>query len=146
MQFYILFSFLAMFFGVYGDQQYSAVLLRRGIYVSGLHERQTDTCDAGYFACPTSLGGGCCPDGTTCTTDDATCQGGLTTCTGSGQEICGDVCCDYPLVCSGSMCVDGGSPAPAPAPVSVPAPAPTPAPAPAPAPAHTGTDYFLSLS
>ena len=137
MHFYVLLSLLAVSLGVYGDQFDSRFLKVRSD-ISGLHERQTDTCDTGYFACTGADAGGCCPIGSNCTTNNE-CAGPLETCTDAGQQICGTFCCNSPLICSESTltCVNGGSapaPAPAPAPVPVPAPAPVQGPAPAPAP------------
>lgn len=117
MQFYVLLSFLAIAFGVYGDQLYSETFLKNGNDISGLRERQTDTCIAGYFACSAAEGGGCCPIGTNCTT--TICVGPPTTCQAAGQQICGNNCCDSPLICSESTltCVNGPV-SPAPPPVS----------------------------
>ena len=70
-----------------------------------LYERQS-SCSSGEFLCSASLGGGCCPIGSTCT--PTSCDTGSTTCTGAGQEVCGINCCDSPLVCSTSLeCVQG---------------------------------------
>ena len=121
MQFYLLLSFLAIAFGVCGEQLYPEILLKDVHDISGLRERQTGTCDARYFPCSIAEEGGCCPTGTNCTT--TICVGPPIMWTGAGQQLCGSNCCISPLVCSesGLTCFNGGSPAPAPAP----SPAPT---------------------
>ena len=115
MRFYVLLSFLGVSLGVYGDQFDSRFLKVRRSDISGLHERQTDTCDPGYFACTGADTGGCCPTGSTCAPNNE-CAGPPESCTDAGQQICGTFCCNAPLVCSESTltCINGGSP-PAPA-------------------------------
>src|SRR5271155_3286538 len=119
MHFYVLLSFLAVSLGVYGDQ-FDSRFLKVRTDISGLHERQSDTCDTGFFACTGVDAGGCCPIGFNCTANDI-CAGPPESCTDAGQQLCGTACCNSPLVCSESTltCVNGGS---------APAPAPPPAP------------------
>ena len=107
MQFYLLIPVLAILFGVYGEQQSSKALFKRGTGISGLYERQS-SCPSEYFLCES--GTTCCQTGTTCA-GEGTCNAGVTTCTGSGEEVCGINCCESPLVCSESTleCVQGSS-------------------------------------
>jgi hypothetical protein len=71
--------------------------------------RKLQECESGYYECPASAGGGCCPTGHTCLIDgcrEEACDPGYYACSAS----VGGGCCQTGYTCGLTRCTLGGPP------------------------------------